>query len=257
MITEAIWTQRKHIKGSSRAAIRSFILDKYDVDESRIKSYLASNLSKMLEETEDGYPCLIRVDNMNYKLTPEWRKEWTTTYGKKHPVKRRRKKRPSDHPKHPRNAYLYFTQKVRPKRKDEYPDKSFGELTILIADEWKHLSSGKKKEFDELAKKDKKRYQKEMKEYEANRETSSSSSDSESRSREKRKRRKSRSESEDSKSHSKKKKRKEKSRSESESGSEDKKEKKKKTKSESDQEKERVAARSELKSSSDKTAKNK
>jgi hypothetical protein len=253
MITEAIWTQRRHIKGSSRAAIRSFILDKYDVDESRIKSYLASNLTKMLEDTEDGHPCLIRVDNMNYKLTPEWRKEWTTTYGKKHPVKRRRKKRPSDHPKHPRNAYLYFTQEVRPKRKDEYPDKSFGELTILIADEWKHLSTTKKKKFDEMAKKDKKRYLKQMKEYEANRETSSSNSDSESRSREKRKRRKSRSESEDSKSHSKKKKRKEKS-SESESGSEDKKDKKKKTKSESDQEKERVAARSELKSSSDKTA---
>jgi len=94
MITEAIWTQRRHIKGSSRAAIRSFIIDKYDVDESRLKSYLASNLSKMLEDTEEGYPCLTRVDNsMNYKLTPEWRKEWTTTYSKKHPVKKRRKKK--------------------------------------------------------------------------------------------------------------------------------------------------------------------
>jgi hypothetical protein len=250
MITEAIWTQRRHIKGSSRAAIRSFIIDKYDVDESRLKSYLASNLSKMLEDTEEGYPCLTRVDNsMNYKLTPEWRKEWTTTYSKKHPVKKRRKKRPSDHPKHPRNAYLYFTQDVRPRRKDEFPDKSFGELTILIADEWKSLSSKKKKKFQEMAKKDKARYLREMKDYEANRETSSSSSGSESRSREKRKRRKSRSESEDSKSH-KKKKRKEKS--ESESGSEDK--NKKKKKSESDQEKEKAAARSDLKTSSEKTA---
>jgi len=259
MITEGIWTQRKHIKGSSRAAIRQFILDKYDVDESRLKSNLASNLNKMLEDTEEGYPCIIRVDNMNnYKLTPEWRKEWTTTYGKKHEVKRRRRRRPSDHPKHPRNAYLYFTQDVRPRRKEEYPDKTFGELTILIANEWKSLSSKKRKRFEELAKKDKNRYQREMKDYEANRETSSSGSESESRSRDKRKRRKSRSyESDDSRSH-RKKKRKEKSDSESESGSEDKKDrKKKKTKSEtSDQEKEKdkAAARSELKSSADKTA---
>jgi structure-specific recognition protein 1 len=258
MITEAIWTQRKHIKGSSRAAIRQFILDKYDVDESRIKSNLASNLNKMLEDTEEGYPCIIRVDNMNnYKLTPEWRKEWTTTYGKKHEIKRRRRKRPSDHPKHPRNAYLYFTQEVRPRRKEQYPDKSFGELTILIANEWKSLSTVKRKRFDELAKKDKKRYEREKNEYEANRETTSSS-DSESESRDKRKRRKSRSnESEDSRSHLRKKKKREKSVSESESGSEEKKDRKKAraTKNESsDQEKDKAAARSELKSSSDKTA---
>jgi len=98
MITEAIWTQNHHIKGSSRGAIRNWILDKYtDVDENRIKTHLSSNLSKMLEDDrEDHYPCLIRVDNMNYKLTPEWRKEWTKTYNKKK-RQTKRKKRPSDH----------------------------------------------------------------------------------------------------------------------------------------------------------------
>jgi hypothetical protein len=198
----------------------------------------------MLEDTEEGYPCIIRVDKMNnFKLTPEWRKEWTTTYSKKHPKVRRRRRRPSDHPKHPRNAYLYFTQEVRPRRKDQHPEKTFGELTILIADEWKNLSARKKKPFAELAKKDKRRYDREMRDYEANRETSSSrsESESESRSRDRRKKRKSRaSESEDSKSHKKKKTRKEKS--ESESGSEDLKDKKKKTKDDSDQEKEKAAA---------------
>jgi structure-specific recognition protein 1 len=244
MITEAIWTQRRHIKGSSRAAIRQFILDKYDVDESRLKSNLASNLNKMLEDTEEGYPCIIRVEKMNnYKLTPEWRKEWTTTYGKKHEVKRRRRRRPADHPKHPRNAYLYFTQEVRPRRKEQYPDKSFGDLTILIADEWKSLSSSKKRRFEELAKKDKRRYEREKKEYDANRATSSES-ESESRSRDKRKRRKSRSyESEDSRSHRKKRREKSESDSESESGSDKKDRKKKTTKGEtSDQEKEKEKA---------------
>jgi len=230
MITEAIWTQNHHIKGSSRAAIRNFVLDKYtDVDENRIKGYLSSNLSKMLEDTEEGYPCLIRVDNMNYKLTPEWRKEWTKTYGKKR-RQTRRKKRASDHPKHPRNAYLFYATEVRRRRQDEYPDKTFGQLTSLIADEWRNLSSKRKKKYEELQKKDKRRYRREMKEYEANK-SSGSDSDSSSEGRYKRKRsRKSRSESfsEDSRSHSKKKK-KRKTKSES-SGSEEEKNRKKKDK---------------------------
>jgi len=209
MITEAIWTQNHHIKGSSRAAIRNFILDKYnDVDENRIKTHLSTNLSKMLEEPDDdGYACLLRVENMNYKLTPEWRKEWTKTYGKKK-RQTRRKKRASDHPKHPRNAYLFYATEVRKRRQDQYPDKAFGQLTRLIADEWRSLSSKKKERFLHYASKDKRRYRNEMKEYEANKSSSESESGSSSGVRHRRKRtRKSRSESfsEDSRSHSKKK----------------------------------------------------
>jgi len=228
MITEAIWIQNRNIKGSSRVAIRNYILDKYDVDEHRIKTYLSSNLTKMLEDTDEGYPCLIRVDNMNYKLTPEWRKEWTKTYGKKR-RQTKRKKRAFDHPKHPRNAYLFYATEVRKRRKDEYPDKSFGELTTLIADEWRNMNSKKKKRFEELARKDKQRYRREMIDYEANRsETGSDSESSEGRYKRKRSR-KSRSESfsEDSRSHSKKKKRK--AKSESSESVEDKKKKKKQT----------------------------
>jgi len=238
MITEAIWTQNHHIKGSSRGAIRNWILDKYtDVDENRIKTHLSSNLSKMLEDDrEDHYPCLIRVDNMNYKLTPEWRKEWTKTYNKKR-RQTKRKKRPSDHPKHPRNAYLFYATEVRKRRQDEYPDKSFGDLTSLIAKEWRNLSSKKRTRYDELAKKDKRRYHREMKEYEAK--SSRSDSDSSSEVRNKRKRsRKSRSESEDSKSHSRKK-RKAKSESSESDEKNPKKKEKKTTESEEEKEKEK------------------
>jgi len=212
MITEAIYIQRKHIKGSSRPAIRNYILENYDVNENRIKGYLSSNLSKMLEDTEEGYPCLARVD-MNYKLTPEWRKEWTKTYGIK-PKTRKRKKRPANYPKHPRNAYLYYSTEVRPKRQDENPDKSFGDITKLVAAEWGNLKKSRKKKYEDLAKKDTRRYKREMAEWEAKKTSSSrsgSSSESEDRSYKKgnRKRRatKSRSESEESTQRSKKKQR--------------------------------------------------
>jgi len=230
MITEAIWTQRRHIKGSSRAAIKQFIIDTYPINQSRLKSYITSNLSKMLEDTEEGYPCLIRVNNMNYKLNPEWRKEWTKTNGKKHPIRRRRRRQSRDHPKRPRNAYVYFSKDVRPKRKDDNPDKSFIELTTLIADEWNELTGKQRKKYEDMAKKDRKRYQNEMDKYEAKRSSSSSDSDSdsESRSRKRRTRRRSSrrySDSSDSKSHSKKKRR----AKSSESESEEKKDKKKKS----------------------------
>jgi len=255
MITEAIYIQRKHIKGSSRPAIRNYILENYDVDENRIKGYLSSNLSKMLEETEEGYPCLARVD-MNYKLTPEWRKEWTKTYGIK-PKTRKRKKRPANYPKHPRNAYLYYSTEVRPKRQDENPGKSFGDITKLVAAEWGNLSSKRKRKYVDLAKKDTRRYKKEMKEYEA-RKTSSSRSDSSSESEDRyknrnRKRRatKSRSESEESTQRSKKKQAKPKRKNRSFTSSEES-EEKGKIKADND-EKKTSTERTELKASSDKT----
>jgi hypothetical protein len=261
MITEAIYIQRKHIKGSSRPAIRNFILDNYDVDENRIKGYLSSNISKMLQDTEEGYPCLVRVDNNNYKLTPEWRKEWTKTNGIK-PKTRKRKKRPAGYPKHPRNAYLYYSTDVRPKRQDEYPDKSFGDITKLVAEEWGKLSSKRKKKYVELAKKDTRRYKREMKEWNSRQSSSSesgsrSSSESEDRSKSRnRKRRatKSRSESEESKTQHSKKKQKRKNRSFTSSEESEEKGKGQKVKAAAENDEKKTSTeRTELKASSDKT----
>jgi len=202
MITEAIWEGKKYQKGSSRTDIRKFIIKNYDVDESKLKSNLTSNFSKMLHKGENGYACLIKHpddDNECYKLTPEWRKEWTKKYGKKH--RKAKAKKDPNHPKHPKNGYLYFTQDVRKKRQDQNPDKGFKEITNLVADEWRNLSAAKKKKYLDMAKKDRARYQSEMKVYKGQSESESSGSDSESEDKKKRKRAK-RSDDEESKSHS-------------------------------------------------------
>jgi hypothetical protein len=199
MITEAIWDEKKYQKGSSRPSIRNFITDHYDVDEDKLKSNISSAISRMVEEGEGGYPLIIRVGE-NYKLHPDWRKEWTKKYGKKHPKIKRRKKA-SDEPKHPRNGYLFYTKDVRKRRQDQHPDKSFAELTKLIAKEWRNLPSNKKSKYDELAREDRERYKKEMKAYNRKKKKErSSDSDSESSSPRKRTRSRRKSESsEDSK----------------------------------------------------------
>jgi len=205
MITEAIWEEKKYMKGSSTSAIKNFILSKYDVDESKLKSNMHNSIEKMLEETEDGWS-LLKKSERNYKLTPEWRKEWTKQFGKKMP-RRKRKKKPADYPKHPRNAYLFYSSDVRKKRQEDYPDKTFGELTTLIANEWKSLKSSKKKIYEEKAKKDRARYKRELKDWDAKHSGSESDSDSESKSRRKKRARSRRSDSasEESRSHSKRK----------------------------------------------------
>jgi len=200
-MSEVVWEEKKYQKGSSRSDIRKFIEKNYDVDESKLKSNLTSNFSKMLQKGDNGYACLIKrtdEDNEYYKLTPEWRKEWTKKYGKKHPKKTRKTKKDPNHPKHPKNGYLYYTQDVRKRRQDQNPDKGFKEITNLVAEEWRNLSDAKKKKYLDMAKKDRERYQKEMKEY---KQSDSDSSSDESDYKKKRKRAK-RSDDEESRSHS-------------------------------------------------------
>jgi len=229
MITEAIWEEKKWRKGSSRGDIRHFIEDNYDIDESKLRGHLSTNLAKMCQKGGNGYSCLKQTDdeNENYKLTPEWRKEWTKKYGKKHPKKTRKTKKDPNHPKHPKNGYLFYSLDVRKRRQDQNPDKNFKEITALVADEWRNLSAGKKKKYEDMAKKDRARYQKEMKNYKPD---SDSDSSSESEEVKKKRKRAKRSDSEESKSHSAKKRKSRselKSSSDSESDEEDKKKKKK------------------------------
>jgi len=231
MITEAIWEEKKWQKGSSRTDIRKFIEKNYDVDESKLKAQLSSNFAKMLQEGDKGYACLLKRkedDTENYKLTPEWRKEWTKKYGKKQKRTRKAKKDPN-HPKHPKNGYLYFSQEVRKKRQDQNPDKGFKEITTLVAEEWRNLSASKKKKYLDLAKKDRARYQQEMKDYKGESESASSS---ESESERKKRKRAKRSDDEESKSHSAKKRKSRSKTTKSDSGSDSDEDDKKKKSSE-------------------------
>jgi len=152
----------------------------------------------------------------NYKLTPEWRKEWKTKNGIK-AVKRKTRK-PKDAPKGARNAYIFFGLDVRKRRQDQYPEKDAKEITKMIGEEWKGLSDKKRKKYEDEAAEDRKRYKRDMKAYKRKkREEESSGSEESSRSRSPRKKRHTKSRRDESESESKgKKKRKDDSSEESE-----------------------------------------
>jgi hypothetical protein len=228
MITEAIWEEKKWAKGTSRHAIRKFILDTYDVDESKVKTKLSEALSEMLEpQTKNGKPCLIRVD-ANYKLTPEWRKEWKSKNGIK--PEKRKKKKDKNAPKGVRNGYMFYVQEHRAERGKQHPDKEAPELTKMIATEWNELSQTKKKKYLDMAAADKKRYDQQMEEYKKKRKREGSGSGSESES-DKKKSKKRRKTEKSSESESSDKKKGKKSKKDSDSGSSDEKKKRSKKKS--------------------------
>jgi len=52
---------------------------------------------------------------------------------------------------------IYVNQK-RPEFKEKHPDAKLGELTKIIAAAWKLLTPDQKKEFEDIAAKDKQRY---------------------------------------------------------------------------------------------------
>jgi hypothetical protein len=60
--------------------------------------------------------------------------------------------------KRPMSAYMFFCNDKRQSIKEQYPDKSFGELTKKLSELWKDINSNEKKIYVEKAENDKKRY---------------------------------------------------------------------------------------------------
>lgn len=94
------------------------------------------------------------------------------------PAKARKAKKDKDPnaPVRNKSAYIYFGKERRPELKAENPDVTFGDLTKMVAAEWKELSDKAKKPYVAQAAKDKKRYDAEKAAYDG---SGSSASDSE------------------------------------------------------------------------------
>jgi len=70
-----------------------------------------------------------------------------------------------DQPKHPTSAFLHFLSEVRPTYSKLYPKSSTGSITKMISAAWKLLKTEERAKYEEMATKDKQRYQEEMKEW--------------------------------------------------------------------------------------------
>eukprot|EP00586_Coscinodiscus_wailesii_P005793 CAMPEP_0172483170 /NCGR_PEP_ID=MMETSP1066-20121228/10046_1 /TAXON_ID=671091 /ORGANISM="Coscinodiscus wailesii, Strain CCMP2513" /LENGTH=319 /DNA_ID=CAMNT_0013246883 /DNA_START=249 /DNA_END=1208 /DNA_ORIENTATION=+ len=79
--------------------------------------------------------------------------------------KTKKKKKDPKAPKKNLSAYNYFFQAKRDEIKEDNPDATFGELSKLISQEFRSLDTMEKIEYEDKAKKDKARYESEMRSY--------------------------------------------------------------------------------------------
>ncbi|CDS03600.1 hypothetical protein LRAMOSA01002 [Lichtheimia ramosa] len=71
----------------------------------------------------------------------------------------KRSKKDKTGPKRGLSAYMFFSQEMRPKVKEENPDASFGTLGKILGEKWKAMSDEEKAPYTAKAEEDKKRYE--------------------------------------------------------------------------------------------------
>jgi len=101
-------------------------------------------------------------EEMKDYSAPESSSDSDDDYNRK---KRKKKKKDANAPKRALSSYMYFMKQMRSKYKDENPDLTFGALGKFMGAKFRELSDEDKQEYVDLAKEDKKRYEKEMKSY--------------------------------------------------------------------------------------------
>jgi len=78
---------------------------------------------------------------------------------------KRKKKKDKNAPKKARNAFSFFMSSAREDLKKENPDATFAELGKLTGQRWKEIDPETKLEYEQMAARDKERYDREMKDY--------------------------------------------------------------------------------------------
>lgn len=79
-----------------------------------------------------------------------------------------KKQKDPNAPKRARGSYVFFTLDERPKIMAENPEMKFTELGHVMGERWRALSPEDKKNYENMANNDKKRFQEEMSVYNAN-----------------------------------------------------------------------------------------
>jgi len=106
---------------------------------------------KMASDDKERY----KQEMENY-TPPEVDEEETTT--------KRGGKKANTGPKKPLASYMFFSKDVRPQVKEDNPEMKFGDIAREVSRRWKEISDDDKTQFEDLAAKDRVRYEEECKE---------------------------------------------------------------------------------------------
>lgn len=81
-----------------------------------------------------------------------------------------KKEKDPNAPKRFLSAYMFFANENRDTVKAENPDATFGGLGKLLGEKWKSMDENDKKPYEDMAKKDRERYEKQMETYRSSKE---------------------------------------------------------------------------------------
>lgn len=124
-----------------------------------VTKHIAEEWNKMSDSQKAKYEAMAVEDKGRFETEND---EFNT----EHPeVKKRKLKAKKGQPKKARSAYLFYTMEKRNDFKNANPDKTFGDLTKLVADDWGKLNAAQKKKYEKLAEEDRARYDQEMSNY--------------------------------------------------------------------------------------------
>ena len=84
-----------------------------------------------------------------------------------------KKKKDPDAPKKACSSWIFYTNEMRPKVREENPDKKMTELTTIMSEMWRNLSDEDKKPYKIMETNDRKRYKQEKEEYDSNSDSNS------------------------------------------------------------------------------------
>lgn len=125
----------------------------------------------MSDEEKKPYTKLAEEDKKRFDREKAESPELFEKGGSNKKQKKKKNEKDPNAPKKNKNSYMFFSQEIRPKVIEELGPEMSKKVTVVqqvVGTRWKQLSPEEKTPYEEMAKKDKERYTKELEEYNKN-----------------------------------------------------------------------------------------
>ncbi|KAL7567414.1 hypothetical protein ACA910_021377 [Epithemia clementina (nom. ined.)] len=144
--------------------------DNPDASFSELGKLLGAEWKKLSSQEKAKYEKLADTDKQRYKKEMEGytKPPSSSNNGSGSPSKTNKAKKPPKDPNAPKraqNAFMYFSQEMRPKLKQEDPDMAMTDVGKKLGQLFRELSASEKEKYERKAENDKERYKKELGDY--------------------------------------------------------------------------------------------
>ena len=132
-----------------------------DANGKELITLLAGEWKKLTDKEKKPYVTMASKDKKRYEKEMASYVPPQETGAPEEKKTRKRKEKDPNQPKRAISAYLFFSQEKRPEVKEEFPNLANKEVFSKLGAMWKALSEKDRAPYDEMARKDKERYNRE------------------------------------------------------------------------------------------------